>query len=137
MTRQHVTVSLSGDAGDELFGGYNRYALGSGYGRSMSLAGSLRMALARMIKGVSPEGWNRLLGHIQTLLPMGLAQANIGDKLHKGSGVMMAKTTTDLYYMLVSRLAISPPIWFWRAPHPPPYSLPLTSNRKPTTSFTR
>ena len=103
MTRQHVTVSLSGDAGDELFGGYNRYVLGQRLWEKVSrLPVSLRMALARMITGVSPEGWNRLLGPIQTLLPMGLAQANIGDKLHKGSGVMMAKTTTDLYYMLVS-----------------------------------
>ncbi len=103
MTKQHVTVSLSGDAGDELFGGYNRYVLGQRLWEKVSrLPVSLRTALARMITGVSPEGWNRLLGPIQTLLPMGLAQANIGDKLHKGSGVMMAATPTDLYYMLVS-----------------------------------
>ena len=103
MTQQHVTVSLSGDAGDELFGGYNRYVLGQRLWRKcLDLPVSLRMALARMITGVSPEGWNRLLGPIQTLLPMGLAQANIGDKLHKGSGVMTAKTPTDLYCLLVS-----------------------------------
>ena len=103
MTRQHVTVSLSGDAGDELFGGYNRYVLGQRLWDKVSrLPVNVRMALARMITGVSPEGWNRLLGPVQTLLPMGLAQANIGDKLHKGSGVMMAKTPTDLYCLLVS-----------------------------------
>ena len=103
MTRQHVTVSLSGDAGDELFGGYNRYVLGQRLWDKVSrLPLSLRMAFARMITSVSPQGWNRLLGPVQTLLPMGLAQVNIGDKLHKGSEVMTAKTPTDLYYLLVS-----------------------------------
>lgn len=103
MTRQHVTVSLSGDAGDELFGGYNRYVMGQRVWDKLSrLPMGLRLALSRMITGVSPESWNRLFGPIQTLLPMGMAQANIGDKLHKGAGVMAAKTPSDLYRLLVS-----------------------------------
>jgi asparagine synthase (glutamine-hydrolysing) len=103
MTRQHVTVSLSGDAGDELFGGYTRYLLGQRLWGSLScLPVGLRVALADMISGVSPQRWNRLLGSFQSLLPTGLAQANIGDKLHKGAGVMAAKTPSDLYCQLVS-----------------------------------
>jgi asparagine synthase (glutamine-hydrolysing) len=103
MTRQHVTVSLSGDAGDELFGGYNRYVMGQRlWGKLSRLPVGLRMVLARMIMGISPQGWNRILGPVQTVLPKGLVQTSIGDKLHKGAGVMAAKTAADLYRLLVS-----------------------------------
>lgn len=103
MTRPHVTVSLSGDAGDELFGGYNRYVLGQRLWSKLSrMTVGTRRTLARMMTGFSPEGWNKLLGPVQTLLPMGMAQADIGSKLHKGAGVLAAQTPADLYRLLVS-----------------------------------
>jgi asparagine synthase (glutamine-hydrolysing) len=103
LARQHVTVSLSGDAGDELFGGYGRYALGQRLWEKLSrLPPGLKAALARMIAGVQPRILNRVLGPVRPLLPMGLAQANIGDKLHKGAGVMAARTPAELYRLLVS-----------------------------------
>jgi len=46
--------------------------------------------------------WNRLLGPMQRLLPSRFAHANIGDKLHKGAGVMAARTPAELYRLLVS-----------------------------------
>ena len=103
LARQHVTVSLSGDAGDELFGGYNRYVLGQRlWGKLSRLPVGLRQGLAQMLSSVSPYVWNRLLGPMQKLLPSSLAHANIGDKLHKGAGVMAARTPAELYRLLVS-----------------------------------
>ncbi len=104
MARQHVTVSLSGDAGDELFGGYNRYTLGQQmWGKLQRIPLGMRRALASGVTRLSPCTWNRLLGPVQGLMPQSLAHANIGDKLHKGAGVMAAGSTSELYQLLVSQ----------------------------------
>lgn len=104
MARAHVTVSLSGDAGDELFGGYNRYVLGQQlWGKLHRLPIGVRRALAGALTSLSPTAWNRLLGPVQRFMPNSLAQENIGDKLHKGAGVMSAGSSAELYRQLVSQ----------------------------------
>jgi asparagine synthase (glutamine-hydrolysing) len=103
LARQQVTVSLSGDAGDELFCGYNRYLMASGLWKKLSMlpAGSRRLA-ARGLTAVSPERWNSLLTPVLGVLPGSLRHANLGDKLHKGSGVLAAGSVDALYLGLVS-----------------------------------
>ena len=103
LARQQVTVSLSGDAGDELFCGYNRYLMASGLWKKLSMlpTGSRRLA-ARGLTAVSPERWNALLGPVQGVLPGSLRHANLGDKLHKGAGVLAAGSVDALYLGLVS-----------------------------------
>ena len=103
LARQQVTVSLSGDAGDELFCGYNRYLLTHKLWQKLSLlpAGSRRLA-ARGLTAISPPSWNALLGPVQGLLPGSLRQANLGDKLHKAAGVLAAGSVDALYLGLVS-----------------------------------
>ena len=103
LARQHVTVSLSGDAGDELFCGYNRYQMTARMWQKMS-AGPLplRRLAAKGLTSVSPEAWNRLAGAVEGVLPRSLRFANVGDKLHKGAGVLDSASVDALYLRLAS-----------------------------------
>ena len=103
LARQKVTVALSGDAGDELFGGYGRYVLANNLWGKLSRAPvGLRQLAASGIGALSPAAWNRLAEPMQSLLPHSLRQANLGDKLHKGAAVMAARSIDDLYLGLVT-----------------------------------
>jgi asparagine synthase (glutamine-hydrolysing) len=103
LARRKVTVSLSGDAGDELFAGYNRYTLAPNvWGKIAWAPPAARSGLAAGIRALSPSQWNGLLGPIQSLMPQSLRQANIGNKLHKAAGVLAARTIDDLYLVLVT-----------------------------------
>ncbi|MBK6972149.1 MAG: asparagine synthase (glutamine-hydrolyzing) [Sterolibacteriaceae bacterium] len=103
MARQHVTVSLSGDAGDELLGGYNRYFLARGiWDRVRGWPLPMRRAIASVLQGVTPERWNRLIGAAPSLLPARYRHANPGDKLHKLAGMLDARSMREVYRRLVS-----------------------------------
>lgn len=103
MARQHVTVSLSGDAGDELFGGYNRYTWGASVSRYLKPAPlALRRLVAGTAKAVSPEGWNRLLAPAMAMLPQRYRQWNPGDKIHKIADILPAADPMSIYLNLIS-----------------------------------
>lgn len=100
LARQHVTVSLSGDAGDELFSGYTRYLVASGLWNKISaVPAPLRRLAARGITALSPQTWNTLTGW----LPSSRAGSLWGDKLHKGARVLDNKSIDGLYLGLVSQ----------------------------------
>jgi asparagine synthase (glutamine-hydrolysing) len=103
MTRAQVTVALSGDGGDELFAGYNRYTVGRSLGRVLDLVpGPLRRAAAAGLTGIPVAAWDRLF----RLAPGRLRPARPGDKLHKLASVL-GEGSDGLYRRLVSQ---------WEAP---------------------
>ena len=103
LARQHVTVSLSGDAGDELFCGYNRYQMTANLWRKLTAVPlPLRKLAARGLTSISPQSWNRLADALAGFLPSSARLANVGDKLHKGAGVLSSQSADALYLGLVS-----------------------------------
>lgn len=103
MARQQVAVSLSGDAGDELFGGYNRYVVTSRmWGRLSLMPVGIRSLMANLITRIPPRKWNALAKALFSVLPKRKGVVNWGANLHKGAGVMACCSVAELYRGLVS-----------------------------------
>ncbi|MFZ0150780.1 MAG: asparagine synthase (glutamine-hydrolyzing) [Xanthobacteraceae bacterium] len=99
MTRKHVTVALSGDGGDELFAGYNRYQLTQRFWRALAvLPRPMRNAAAAALTMVHPDRWTALAA----VLPVRLRPPQIGDKLHKVATVLKLDSADAIYRRLVS-----------------------------------
>ncbi|MEZ5552629.1 MAG: asparagine synthase (glutamine-hydrolyzing) [Pseudomonadales bacterium] len=99
MTRRSVTVALSGDGGDELFAGYNRYLLGARLWRRTSwLPTPLRTAFGAGINLLSEQSWDQLA----RLIPSSARPPQFGNKMRKLGGGLRFPDPDAIYRQIVS-----------------------------------
>jgi asparagine synthase (glutamine-hydrolysing) len=104
LARQDVVVALSGDGGDELFGGYNRHVWSDQvWSVVRALPSGARTAAAGAIGSLSPQQWSRAYRTVERVLPPQWRHRAPGDKLHKLAGLLGASTPAELYRLLTSR----------------------------------
>lgn len=103
LARKHVTVALSGDGGDEVFLGYNRYLVGARLWNVLRRGPpALREAAAGLLLGVAPASYDRVLAALSSMLPASRHNLLSGENVHRAARLLGAPDLADFYQRLCS-----------------------------------
>jgi asparagine synthase (glutamine-hydrolysing) len=103
LARRAVTVSLSGDGGDELFGGYDRYQLSERVWQRIAwLPQPVRASLGHLLGRVPTRILRAALAPFSALMPDEFQGRNVADRVRKAAGFLSSKDSLDWYRSVVS-----------------------------------
>lgn len=107
LTRQHVTVSLSGDAGDELFGGYRRYRQAAAIWRGLRTTPAAVRRAAAYALDPAHAGWGRALDAADPAVWRWRGKRSLREWARQGVELLPARAPEEVYRFLMS---------YWKRP---------------------
>jgi len=103
LARGNVTVSLSGDGGDELFSGYNRYIWGARTWCNIArIPTALRSLAGSMLTLLSEKQWNTIYSYGERMVPARFQMQSPGRNMHRLATLLNVTNERELYRGLVT-----------------------------------